>query len=97
MEDASGKKQLIKFLRSKELFVFGGLWEANVELGLLSCTIVTTAPNARVAAVGQDRTPLIVSEAAMEAWLDPKLQDPKFLRPLLEPYRGEDIEASALA
>jgi len=57
-------------------FAFAGVWSAwrpperdDVE-PLVTCAIVTTAPNARVAAL-HDRMPVILPPAAEDAWLDP--------------------------
>jgi len=49
-----------------ELFAFAGLWEQWRDLQ--TCTIITTEPNPKMAAI-HDRMPVIVSRAEYGAWL----------------------------
>lgn len=55
-----------------EPFAFAGLWSSwrRGETQIRSCTIVTTAANAALAAL-HDRMPVILEPGAEAAWLDP--------------------------
>jgi putative SOS response-associated peptidase YedK len=70
-----GKKKKPIYFRMKDgsIFAFAGLWEVwkPAEGGdyLLSCTIVTTAPNALVSPI-HDRMPAVVAREAYGAWLE---------------------------
>lgn len=75
-----------------ELFAFAGLWSVwhrGEPEELRSCTIVTTAANAAVAAV-HDRMPVILPRAAEELWLahDTPLEE---LRALLRGLPPEEM------
>jgi putative SOS response-associated peptidase YedK len=39
-----------------------------------------------------DRMPVILSKEAESVWLDPTIQDPALLLPLLVPYPAEEME-----
>ncbi len=54
-------------------------------------TIVTTTPNAVVAAL-HDRMPVIVPDDAWDRWLDPRPAEPGELRALLEPSDAVALE-----
>ena len=64
----------------------GGLWEEWRGPGgeLRTCTIVTTRPNAVVAAI-HDRMPLVVPPAAWERWLAPEPLDARDQEAILGP------------
>ncbi len=69
--------------------VFAGLWSAWRQHGsdappLLSCTIVTTTPNALLASL-HSRMPVILPAAAWDLWLDSGLTDVGELPALLRP------------
>jgi putative SOS response-associated peptidase YedK len=57
-------------------------FEAGGAAPLHTCAILTCAARGRVREL-HDRMPVIVSPEAYGAWLDPDLQDPERLRPLL--------------
>ena len=81
-------------LRSREPFGFAGLWEqwtSPTGDDLLSCTIITTAANELLKAV-HERMPVILSRVDEALWLDPKIQDPETLLPLLKQYPSELME-----
>jgi putative SOS response-associated peptidase YedK len=66
---------------------FAGLYDLwNDEV--LSCTILTTTPNALMAKI-HDRMPVILSRDDYGRWLDPEVTDPAELQDLLKPYTGE--------
>ncbi len=71
-------------------FAFAGLFEAwrpadaaeDAEW-LLSCCVITTAPNALMAPI-HDRMPVILPPESWAAWLSREQQDPAALAPLLQ-------------
>ncbi len=54
-----------------------------------SCTILVTEANAVVAPI-HDRSPVILKPEYFTTWLDPALQDPAVIKPLLTPYPAEE-------
>jgi putative SOS response-associated peptidase YedK len=89
---------LIK-LKSGEPFAFAGLWEVwhpdQADM-LLSCTIITTTPNALMEKI-HDRMPVILPAKAYDAWLDPGEQSPDKLDRLLKPYPAAQMTAFAVS
>ena len=83
-------------LKSEKPFAFAGLWEAwspNIDDDpLLSCTIITTSPNALMETIHR-RMPVILEPDAYNLWLDPSDQSPKQLDGLLTAYPAEEMEA----
>ncbi len=75
-------------------FAFAGLWEHWEQEGkkIESCTIIVTGANELVGAI-HDRMPVILPARDYDRWLDPQLQDPEALKPLLRPYPAADMEA----
>jgi putative SOS response-associated peptidase YedK len=74
-------------------FGIAGLWErwSGPDGGVIeSCTLLTTAANARLAAV-HDRMPVILEPEAFERWLDPAVREPERLRDLLRPLPPERV------
>ena len=85
---------LIK-MKSGEPFAFAGLWEAwhpDQEDALLSCTIITTTPNALMEKI-HDRMPAILKPDVYAVWLDPAEQTPDKLNKLLKPYPATQMTA----
>ncbi|MGZ8378132.1 MAG: SOS response-associated peptidase [Gemmatirosa sp.] len=76
-------------------FTLGGLWSSWRDPAapdappLLSCAVLTTAPNALVAEV-HDRMPVIVPREGYDAWLD-RGTDPSATSTLLAPYPAESM------
>jgi putative SOS response-associated peptidase YedK len=91
----AGVKQPVRImLKSKEPFGFAGLWEhwtSPEGEEVLSCVIVTTAANELLKPV-HDRMPAILTRQSEAVWLDPKIQEPEKLLPLLKPYPSELME-----
>lgn len=62
-----------------EIFALGGLWEywkpPEGGEGLVSCTILTTAPNELMEPI-HDRMPVIIAPERYRAWLDPRTARP---------------------
>lgn len=81
-------------LKSREPFGFAGLWDSWTSPAnemIQSCTIITTAANELIQPV-HDRMPVILNREDEAQWLDPKLDDPEKLRPLLEPYPSSEMQ-----
>lgn len=66
---------------------FAGLYDVWRD-ELLSCTILTTAPNELMATL-HDRMPVILSPDDYDRWLDPGVTAPGDVQDLLRPYPGE--------
>ncbi len=82
-------------LRSDRPFAFAGLWEhwqGPGEETLQSCALVTTEANELMRPI-HDRMPVILPEAEYARWLDPSLDSPESLLPLLRPYPSEAMAA----
>jgi putative SOS response-associated peptidase YedK len=80
-------------------FAFAGLFEAWRPPGaaddadwLLTCCVITTAPNALMAPI-HDRMPVILPPEQWARWLDRSLQDPAELAPLLGPADSAGMQA----
>jgi putative SOS response-associated peptidase YedK len=81
-------------LKSREPFGFAGLWEnwkSPEGEEILSCTIITTEANELLEAV-HDRMPVILTRNTEAAWLDPKIQEPEKLLPLLKQFSADQME-----
>ena len=82
-------------LESREPFAFAGLWEnwhSPDGSEVLSCTIITTEPNALIAKI-HNRMPVLLPREAYAKWLDPGELDPSVMDPLLRPYPAEEMIA----
>lgn len=88
-----GKQPYLITLGEGDLFALAGLWERWTRDGtaLETCTILTTTANTRLAAL-HDRMPVIVPREAYARWLDPDVDDPAALGPLLVPYPPEAFQ-----
>jgi putative SOS response-associated peptidase YedK len=95
-QTGKGKKQPYHFrLRDGRPFALAGLWErwSRGRHGAVeSCTLITTEANDLVRPL-HERMPVIVPPDAYEVWLDPAVQHPVRLQPLLRPYRAEEMVA----
>lgn len=92
----NGKKQPFYIRRADHgLFAFAGLWErwqGPDGQTIDSCTLLTTTPNEVMEPI-HDRMPVILQPGTYDRWLDPTLQKPEALLPLLIP----DAEADLIA
>ena len=82
-------------LRDDRPFALAGLWEAwegADHAWLETCTLLTTEPNDVVRPI-HDRMPVILPPQAYSCWLDPAIEDPRQLAPLLVPYPSDQMEA----
>lgn len=91
--------------KDEPLFAFAGLFEAwrpklatEAEAAdwLLTCCIVTTAPNALMAPI-HDRMPVILVRDHWDAWLSRDLHDPAKLAPMLQGLPAEAMQAWPVA
>ena len=76
-------------------FAFAGLWEpaaAAVAGATPTCTILTTEPNDVTRPV-HDRMPVILAPSDYALWLDPAVQLPGEVRPLLRPFPAAAMAA----
>ena len=81
-------------LKSREPFGFAGLWDTwSSPKGeeIRTCSIITTEANDHLKPV-HGRMPVILTREAEALWLDPTIQDPAKILPLLRPYPSEDME-----
>jgi putative SOS response-associated peptidase YedK len=89
-----GKRQPV-YVRRKDgrPFAFAGLWERWEREGevIESCAIITTGANDLMAGF-HDRMPVILHPKDYDLWLDPAVQDPEVLAPLLKPCPGGELE-----
>ncbi len=71
-------------LREDRPFALAGIWERwqRGETTVESCAIITTAANALLRPL-HDRMPVILASEHFEQWLDPAIDDPLVLEPLL--------------
>jgi putative SOS response-associated peptidase YedK len=70
---------------------FAGLWEENEELGIRSCTILTSAANDYMRPM-HHRMPVLLNQNQFELWLDHD-GDKDQVQELIRPYKGNDLEA----
>lgn len=97
--DGSTKTPIYIRLRSQAPFAFAGLWETwrSPERGVISsCTIITTRPNALLAAI-HNRMPVILPPEQYGVWLDPTSRSPAELTACLVPFPDEQLEAFAVS
>ncbi len=82
-------------MRDGRPFAFAGLWEhwEGPEAKVInSCTILTATPNDLLRPL-HHRMAVILPSSAYDRWLDPSLQEPEVLQPLLHPYPSDDMTA----
>ena len=79
--------------RNGSILSFAGLWEEWERGGevIESCAIITTEANDLMAEY-HDRMPVILHPKDYDLWLDPGVQDPSLLEPLLRPCPSDDLE-----
>lgn len=89
-----GKKPVHIELKSGNPMGFAGLfniWTSPEGEKINTCSIIVTNANDLVSPV-HDRMPVIVSPEDQEKWLDPAIQDPSDLTPLLKPFPSDELE-----
>ncbi len=81
--------------RDDRPFAFAGLWEAwegPQHSVVETCTLLTTEPNDLIRPI-HNRMPVILPPEIYWSWLDPAVQDPRQLLPLLVPCPSDQMEA----
>ncbi len=92
---AGAKTPMYIRLKSGKPFAFAGLWESwkrSDDPPLLSCTIITTEPNAFMEEI-HNRMPVILPPGAYDQWIDPDERAPDELADLLKPYPDSELTA----
>jgi len=82
-------------MKSGQPFAFAGLWErwqSPDGSELLTCAIITTAPNELMRSI-HNRMPVILSKSAYTQWLTPGEASPTTLQHLLTPYPADPMQA----
>ena len=90
-----GKLPYFIHLKDMELFAFAGLydvWKDAEGKELRTYTIITTTPNDLVQPI-HNRMPVILHPDDEAMWIDPKMNDTKALRALLQPFPVALMEA----
>lgn len=90
-----GKQPYFIHMNDKKPFAFGGIWDTwknpegnNIE----TFSILTTKPNELLKPI-HDRMPVIIEPKQFDNWLNPEIQEPAELIPLLEPFKATKMEA----
>lgn len=89
------KQPLYVRMRDDLPFAFAGLWEhweSGAGEAIDSCTLLTMEPNELVRTF-HHRMPVILDTQDYARWLDPAIQDPAALQPILRPYPAEAMIA----
>jgi putative SOS response-associated peptidase YedK len=87
-----GKQPYCIHPKEATLFAFAGLyehWQGSTGESIDSCTILVTEANAVVAPV-HDRMPVILKPEYFTTWLDPEVQSPSMVKPLLTTYPADE-------
>jgi putative SOS response-associated peptidase YedK len=80
-------------------FAFAGLWErweGPDRDAIESCAVLTTQPNELMRPI-HNRMPVVLDQADYQPWLDPVVQKPEELAPLLRPYTSEAMVADPVS
>lgn len=81
-------------------FAMAGLWASWTDPAaadeVLSCSIVTTGPNALMDGI-HDRMPVILPQEHWDRWLDPSNDDVAGLKELLVPFDADRMQARAVS
>jgi len=86
-------------LRSRQPFGFAGIysdWTSPTGERLCTAAIITSRANELVCPI-HDRMPVIVPADKHGLWLDPKVNDPGLLLPVLAPYPADEMECFAVS
>ena len=92
-KEGSRKQPVYVRRKDGQPFAFAGLWEDWEREGevIQSCAIITTEANELMSEF-HDRMPVILNPRDYDLWLDPDVQDPPLLEPLLRPYPSDEME-----
>lgn len=85
------------FLKSRELFVFAGIWSEwkHKEELIRSFSIITTSANSKLRSI-HERMPVILPPKYYDTWLAPD-SNPQTLHRLLSPYPSEEMECHIIS
>ncbi|HSJ55309.1 MAG TPA: SOS response-associated peptidase [Anaerolineae bacterium] len=89
------KQPMYIHLRDHKPFGFAGLWEFWKDAegkAIETCTLLTTEPNDLIRTF-HNRMPVILPPEYYESWLNPEIEDPDVLQPMLTAYPAEEMEA----
>ncbi len=89
------KQPFFIHLRDSRPFAFAGLWEhweGPDDSIVQSCTLLTCEPNDFLRVV-HNRMPVILDPGDYDLWLDPEVEQPDLLQPLLRPYSAREMAA----
>ena len=87
----TGKQPFLISITDHTPFAMAGLWETwqgPDGSPLQTCTVIVTEANSAIRPV-HDRMPVILPPDSYDRWLDPDIQDPSLLMPLLLPYPAD--------
>lgn len=93
-DDGTGKKPYYIRLKSQEQFCFAGMydtWRTPTDALLITCTIITCAPNALVGRI-HNRMPVILHKRDYTTWLDTPPEEVDKIMPLLTAYPADEME-----
>ncbi|MDD5328658.1 MAG: SOS response-associated peptidase [Sulfuricella sp.] len=81
-------------LKDQSELAFAGVWEHWEKEGEIieSCSIIVTEPNALVKPI-HHRMPVILKPEDYALWLDPAVTDALAIKPLLQSYPADEMEA----
>lgn len=91
----AGKVPMFIHLKSKKPMAFAGLydrWKDKEGKTITTCTIITCEANDFMKQV-HHRMPIIFGEEQWKVWLDPKVQGPDVLLPLLSQFPSDEMAA----
>ena len=92
------KKHYFSF-DDQKLFAFAGLWESwqGEDEEILSCSFLTTEPNAEIRSIGHSRMPILLrNETEYSKWLNPDLDCREALEELLLPTNDGLLHITSL-
>ena len=91
-----GKEPMWITLESGHAFAMAGIWQPWKTPGrnvvIMTCAIITVPPNEVMRPI-HDRMPAILTQEAIEVWLDPQTTPGPALRSLLAPFQTEDMKS----
>jgi len=95
--EGKAKQPYFYHRRDDRPFAFAGLWDTwkGPTGPVESCAILTTDANDMARPI-HDRMPVILSQDACSAWLDPEIEDPSALADLLKPFPSEEMKSYAV-
>ena len=85
-------------LKSGAPMAFAGLWETwrSPDGPVESCAICTTDANDMMGRF-HDRMPVILPQPLIDHWLDPSVNDPEELKPMLLQFPADEMQAWTVA